>query len=465
MGIQNTLLCISFLYIGVNNDIFSSYFNLPFAVVDWFTIITRPAAWLTCVGFAFLSILNKASFRKVALTCASLSVIASLCQLVAYGFPFLYWFMFIGNFLLGILVGYIMVIPVSFAVLWFPDNEIGTAMSIRMVCSKLGFLLAFLVPSHFLTPTQCESNGFNTSAKNFTECECNWVDEEKQKMLIYVGVILVISVLILIFLIFFAIDQPPKPPTVAQALLRQNIETQKEEQFGNKIVMFFKETKKLFTDGAFLILILLLATVYVFNYYQALFLSEILRPIFQSFYSSVDADRMSSYLVVAFELAAIIGTFITGFLVDRIKNYVLLIRIHFAWCVICWIGLIVGYCFQNITAVFVCNFLSGLGCGSLYVPIFDLSTQHTYPRKPDFVGSCLRWGYNIIFLIVIEGNRLVIYTTGGLGSLIYLAMILSSSLLLTIILKPKYRRLEAEKQAVENFSETQPFLSNRNNSE
>ena len=462
MGIQNIVLGISYIYIGMNNDIFASYFDLSYAVIDWFTVVTRPAVWLTCVGLAILSILNKSGFRKIAITAALIFVIASTFQLVAYIFPFLYWFMFVANFLLGIMLAFLIIAPVSFAVLWFPDHEIGTALSIKLASSRLGFLLAFLGPSHFLTPLQCKDIVMGTGAtnltldQNYTQCKEKWMNRESHKLIVYVGIILLIGVLLLIFLIIFARDQPPKPPTAAQANLRQNVQEQNEVETWTKWKEFVMELKPLFTDRTFLLLIALLANANVFNYYQAMFLSETLRPIFQSF--SFNANVVSSYLIVGFEIAAIISTFVSGLLTDRIKNYVLLLRVGVLYCVVCWIGLIVGYHFHNTAAIFAANILSGAGSGLLYTPIYELSTQHTYPRKPEFIGSCLIWGYNVIYVVEIELNRLLLDKFGGLISLIYVAVILCVFLVFTLFLRPEYRRLEAEKKAGETLCESAPLL-------
>ena len=457
IGVQNLLLNILYVYFGLNNDIFASYFTLSYAVIDWFAVITRPGIWLTCVGFTMLSVMNKNSFRKIAITIAFLSAIASICQLIAYAFPFLYWFIFIGNLLLGCVAAYSYVMPMQFAVLWFPDDEIGSALSLPNIISRIGFLLAFLVPSHFLTPPPVlhdnNASDFNANHNN-TQYKQSWIDEEKQKLLIYIGIILIFSVTLLILLTAFAMDQPPKPPTIAQARLRQQVRGQHEVTILHTLKKFCTETKLLFIDCTFLLLIALLAIANIFSLYPALFLGEVVRPIFQSMYSN--ADQISSYLVVAFELAAIIGTFVSGKLVDHFKNYLLVLRVYFVYCVTSWIGCIVGYYFRSVPGIFATVIMSGVGNGLIFTPIFELSTQHTYPRNPQFVGASLIAGTHIVFLLEVELNRLVLDKVGGLSSLIYMAVLFCISLGLSVILKPKYRRLEAERNGV--LSECEPLL-------
>ena len=240
-------------------------------------------------------------------------------------------------------------------------------------------------------------------------------------------------------------DQPSKPPTVAQAVLRQIVSERNEERVWNKIKDIFAEIKSLFTDRTFVIITVLLGYANAFDYYRSLFLSEILRPIFQAYFSA-DADKISSYLIVGFEVAAIVGTVVSGRLVDHIKNYLLLLRVYFVGCIACWVGFIVAFHFHSVPAIFVTMILSGVGCGLLFSPLYEMSTQHTYPRKPEFIGSCLVSGGNIIVVLVFELNRLVLDGLGGLSSLIYMAVILFICFLLTVFLKPKYHRLETEKE-------------------
>ena len=461
IGVQCILTYSSFLYFGVNNDIFARYFELPYAVIDWFALITRPAFWLTSLGFAMMAVLNQTSFRKIALVSTFLSVIASISQIIAYAYPIFYWLLFIGNFLFGILLSYLTVLPVSFAVLWFPDNEIGTALGIKIASCRIGFLFAFVVPSHFMIQMPCGSNikeSFNGTAVNkFTHCKLLWLDQEKWKLIFYAGAISIMYALTLLFLFVFALDQPPKPPTLAQARLRQTMAEQNRAEIWKNLKEFFTETKLLFRDLTFVILVALCAITNLFNYFQGLFLSEIFRPVFRSFFSSSDVDKMNSYLIIGFEISGALGSVISGLFVNRIKNYVLLLRVFLMCCFICWIGVIIGYHFYSIPATFVANILSGLSCGCLYTPIFELATQHTYPRNPMFVTSSLLWSFNVIFVVMVELNRLLLDKLGGLSSLVYIAVVLCISLFLTVFLKPMYRRLEAEKETI---GQTKPLLRN-----
>ena len=89
-----------------------------------------------------------------------------------------------------------------------------------------------------------------------------------------------IGVLAKIFLAIFAVDQPPKPLTVAQARLRQNWPEPIEVQ--QRLKKFWTEMKKLFSDLTFLLLVVFIAIALAYNVFQSLFVSEIFRPVYFS---------------------------------------------------------------------------------------------------------------------------------------------------------------------------------------
>ena len=463
--LQNGLFGISLYAFGLNNDIFSAYFDASYAEIDWFTIINKPAKWLTCICLAFLSITYKSGFRKVSIFTSFLTLLGSLLQFISYLYPEFYFLLYIGNFLLGVVGGVLLVIPISFAVLWFSDEEIGSALSIKTAGGRLGFLIACLVPSHLLTSfNDKESNIIptfdNTSSHYSPQVKHAWLDDQRKKMLIYQGAIVAAAAVTLIFLIKFAMDQPPKPPTQAQARLRLIEEKQDEIEAWQKLKQFAGETKSLFSDVTIPLLVIVVSIIYATSAYQTLFLGEIMRPIFRMYFKDLKADAISSYLIVAFQVAAFLSTIGVGLLVDRIKRYVLLVRIGFVLSVLSSTGLAISYYYSNVSAIFVTNVLLGMSAPAIATPLFELSTQHTYPRKTQFVLACLTSGFILVEVVLIEIGRTLINRTGNLSLLIYQALLFLFALLLTLVIKPKYRRLEEEmKKDKKNQQESAPFLN------
>jgi len=144
---------------------------------------------------------------------------------------------------------------------------------------------------------------------------------------------------------------------------------------------------------------------------------------------------------------------------NRNKNYVCLVRIGYLLTVISAIGLTVSFYFKQVPLIFVTNVLTGLLSSSIFGPIFEISTQHTYPRATDFVLSCLVCGFFPLVIILSEVYRLVLNYFDGLILLVVYSMSYVCGLFLALILKPEYRRLEAELKESTEYMETQALLN------
>ena len=86
---------------------------------------------------------------------------------------------------------------------------------------------------------------------SFTDCKDTWIYQQRRNLLIYQGSLTLLALLVLLVLIFLAADQPPKPPTKAQALLRRENETVKQFTVTQHAKLYVKEMKLLFSDLTF----------------------------------------------------------------------------------------------------------------------------------------------------------------------------------------------------------------------
>ena len=366
------------------------------------------------------------------------------------------------------LSGFLLIAPVSFAVLWFPNNEIERAISVKFINTRLGLLLAFLIPSHNLFPLSCnnEIRNLNSSANSsFINCKKAWINQQKRNLLIYQGSLTFLALVILLVLIFLAADQPPKPRTKAQALLRRENESVKQLTFTQHTKVYVKEMKLLFSDFTFANIIFSLSILYTTNIFQNLFISELMRPIFGGYFHS-NPDEISSYLIILYQIGAIVGSIISGQVMNRMKNYVLLVRIGYLLTIACTVGFILSYYFKHIPFIFISNAMIGLCASCIYGPIFEISTQHTYPRPTDFVLSCLIFALRPFMVVLSELYRLVFVYFGGFGLLVIYVLSYVLGFLLSVFLRPKYRRLETESNSAPDDldDQTQPLLiSNENN--
>ena len=464
LGLQSILLPMSKYYFGLVNNIFRDFFGITYAMVDWFSLSSTASTWIFCAVWTFLSLTKAQQFRRMSIIASACALIGCTCALITYIWRSLFVFLYAGGLFIGVLSGFLLIASVSFIVLWFPDNEVGTALSLRFATSRLGLILAFLIPTHILSPLSCNkvsTDQNNTANMTFTYCKSSWIHQQRSNLLIYQGSLTLLALVILLVLIFLAADKPPKPPTKAQALLRQQNTNIQPLNLTQQTLFYVKEMKLLFSDVTFVNIVVSLTILYAQIAFQSLFMSELMRPIFGVYFHS-NPDKISSYLVILYEVGAIVGSIISGQIMNRMKNYVLLVRIGFLMTIVCTVGLILSYHFKQIPFIFICNSLLGLCSSFIFSPIFEISTQHTYPRPTDFVLSCLVFGFRPLAILLSELFRLVLNYLGGFYVLVFYSLSFACGLFLAVFLKPQYRRLEAESNAAGNLMEheSQPLLSN-----
>ena len=115
----------------------------------------------------------------------------------------------------------------SLATNWFPENQIGLALSFKTIGAAFGNLLGFLIPSQlFDVAASTSSNndrnhsGGCTNVANNLQVK-NWSGDVRSTFLILYGVLLLVCITIWVLVLGFVIEKPALPPTIAQALKPQ----------------------------------------------------------------------------------------------------------------------------------------------------------------------------------------------------------------------------------------------------
>ena len=349
IGLQSMLFPLSTNYFGISNNVFAEYFDITFPKVDWFSLISLISTCFVSSFMTYFSLMNADYFRRFSIMAAACSVAGSLCDFVAFNWPSLYAFIYIGGLFFGVLNGYLLIAPISFAVLWFSDNEIGSAISVRLVATRLGFILAILIPAQLISP--CSRHNIasvNQVSNTSVSVKCNetWLEMQKRNLLAYQGSLTIYSTIALIVLLLLASDKPPKPPTKAQALLRRQYPSVEQLTYHEQAKLYVQEIKVLFKEPTVINVIANLSILYSSNWLQFLFISKTYRSVFTNFLQS-NPNLISSYLIVLYETGAIIGTVISGQIMDRLKKHIFLVRVGYLLTVVCVIILIFGFFFQK----------------------------------------------------------------------------------------------------------------------
>ena len=112
----------------------------------------------------------------------------------------------------------------------------------------------------------------------------------------------------LVILFFLVADQPPKPPTKAEALLRRLKANAQALNLKQNIKICLHEMKHVFGNTTFINIIFFMSILLATNIFQSLFLSESLRPIFSNYFFHSNSDTNSSYIIILYEIEAIVSS-------------------------------------------------------------------------------------------------------------------------------------------------------------
>jgi len=427
--------------IGVINNIYKAYFGLSYFVIDWFTLIQIPAKILATFVLSILTFNSLTNSRKLFIFLSFCSVFSCACSLISFAFPDLYAFIFLGQFGIGFGSLSNEAIISSLASNWFPENQIGLALSTKTIGSSIGSLLGFLIPSQLFKATvPAGDNETYLVCKNTTDNLLlkDWCCEVRSKFFKLYGSLLLICIINLCLVLIIVAESPPKPPTIAQALKPRQVQG-KINKVDKNIVNFFKEIKNILFSAVVFQLIVIASLIYVNSDLQKLLMGEIFREgIFFKYHKS--AEAMAGYALVLFELGCLLGGILSAKLTDKYKMHKLILCIILFLSMLSVCGLVIARYLMNTVLSYISNTFLGFLICVCFVPIFDLVLQHTYPQDPVFVMLLFMGACKSIAVIFEQICRLLLNFVNEVAVFVFMFILLLIALILCAWLQPKYHR-------------------------
>ena len=138
---------------GVVDSIYKAYFDISYYAIDWFTLIQEVGKMVSSILLAFLSFNEITKFRKLFVMMVSIATITCISLILSFVYPHSYALLYLGLLIAGFGLQTGGAISVALATNWFPENQIGTALSFQfqgMVVA--GAFLAFLTPAQLVAP-------------------------------------------------------------------------------------------------------------------------------------------------------------------------------------------------------------------------------------------------------------------------------------------------------------------------
>ena len=438
--------------IGVVNNVYKIYFDISYYAIDWFALIQTMSMMFASIILALLDYNSMADFRRFVFILICCSMISCIMSMLSFGYPFLYILNYVGQFMLGFGLETADPIVSAFASNWFPEHQIGLALSFKVAGMSFGCVLAFIIPTNIISPPPSSTYSSSNSSLmlqgslSSANASLTWNDQVYTNFLLFYGSVLLMFAIILILSLFFVTELPPKPPTYAQVLVRA--QPAKRGHLSDLIANmgpFIRECKSILFDKVVILIAIVITVTYSCNYLQKLLMGQIARDIFIHLHYGSRINSMSGYVLVLFEVGCVLGSLASGQVMLRWKNNKTLLLVALFATLIAMAGLAIGQFLFNIEIVFIFNTLLGFTLGLSFSPTFNIVLQHTYPKKPTLV-ILLFTGISMIGIVVVgQLCRLFLDNINGTAVFILMSVFVLISIALCYIVNPKHLREDASK--------------------
>jgi len=427
----------------VSNTI-AAFYQVSYAQVDWLTLTISIGSMVLCGPISWFSATGKLGFRFLILTAAFSSAVGFACLACAAASRLLFSLLVVGQVFNSIAAGVLMLSPSVFAVIWFPENQVGTAIGVNIMSLYVGNVFGFTAPAAVLVPPpSANSSAFLSDSKT-----PKWIDEDQTRLAGLFLPFFFVALLCTIFLWCYVTDHPPTPPTKAQELKQ----LRKKEGGVASLRSYLKLVKTLLKNRTYMFSCFVFGILFQVSIVEFTMLSQILREDFRKGEYYHDADVIGGYIMTTFSVAGAIGSVVGGKLIDCYKRYNIVSIVSSLLAFFSSVGLVFGFILKSLPLYVICSGLFGLVIQAGLVAIFEMATQETYPIDETFSTIWLTGIQTTLSIIYGELGRILFDACGGLSVLIFQSANLLVSVLLSCLMTSKNKRLKVEEVECEEES-------------
>ncbi|XP_078485999.1 choline/ethanolamine transporter FLVCR2 [Ciona intestinalis] len=415
---------------GPINSVFTKYLNVQPWQVDWFILtqsvvfltMSLPMSWVTSrLGFRNSYIVMTASLMLgFALTTVGCSTRKGYIAIIA------------GQTIMGFSNIISWSIPPPTAALWFPVNEVATAVALQVVGRGVGESVgSILTPAIVRVSMPNQEIGF--------------------RLTILFLVFTIIS-LVLTFAIFAAVkDEPPIPPSQAQAKAKQmRSERNQDKSFSAALKEYKQVIKELFTNKYFVAVWFAFGAANPVLRNNSVLLSSILLTTFSKY---TWLNQKAGLVLMGGWLTYTVGGFIAGPIITKTHKYkeVVFYSILFE-CLSC-VVILIGIRLRILECVYAGVVILGLFLGIANTSLFELLVEVTYPKPTMLVTMVNIIGMGIFRLIYPIIGRVMLSTIGPSASTAFPVAMTALAAIVIGIIQPTYYRHDSYK-----LQEEEPLL-------
>ena len=423
------------------NQIYADYYDVDLMAIDWSALAMDLGAITITPLFAWLFFKQAAGFRIMSITAASCLLISTLVLLLSIQFPILYPVMVLSSLLQGVsyIAGYS--IGPSFAVLWFPDHQVGIAIASDLLSKNLGLILGAIVTSVVLK--NYPKFGTNSTLENTHQIKETWMkDTHNTLLLLYIPCACILLILIVFFIVFMT-DLPPKPPTHALLLKRimnKNLKTD-DKSFSHYLLA----VKSLYMDVNFVLCSLVFGVGFNLTIVFILHVTRLVERFdVQSIGIDITNDIVGGLLIGIIAFSNIIFGFVSAKISSTWKKYATQILLGLICTLVVLASMTLAFYYRSFYS-FCCGLLFySIGTRLFGVPLLEVITRHTYPIDETFVTVLVSANGSIILVLLAEIASIISLYAPPISLLILMCGCNFVAIVLAFLINPKDKRREAD---------------------
>jgi len=436
----------SFVCFGQMSKIFVVFFQITYVEVDWLTLSINLSAIMLAVPFSLAVFYKWGGLRRMCMTIGLCYSLGYICICASLAKSTLFPLAFVGQLLNGVASTLLLALPPIFAALWFPEEQVGTAIGVNVMSFYSGCVLGLTVPQsvlHFHAP-----NG----TQNFTE----YLVEDRKMLACIFGSFVIVAILSTICIFLYVADRPPTPPTEAQAAKTANAAI---DATSPTFWSYIQTVKSLLHNKTYLLGSVTFGILFQISTVEVTMTAQIFSQMFVGAKASYNASVIGGHIVAAFYLGSLVGSLVAAKLVDKYKRYKFIAVGSCLLSSVFSLGVLAGFVVNWIPLIFVGILLFGIISQPGLVAIYDVTTQETYPTDETFVSIWLTAIQNAFAIFFAEVGRALFLSSGGLAVLVFQSAVLLVGTSLSGFFSPHNKRLNLQIEKEVSGSEETALLT------
>lgn len=400
------------------SSILVNYFDTSYFALSWFgtvfnityLLLFLPGIWIT----------KLIGMRRSFIVSATGIAIGAWIKCLGTGKDG-FWYIMTGQILLSIANVFVLILPIRFAVIWFPKHLVSKVISI-------GLLSMLIVPSlgivivPFIVENSPDAELIGSGLKNLN-----------------IAVALISSTIFFLIVLFFKekpefkisglengtttvdlVDNNQESPNIEN----RTRETTREEITNSSTMTGLKDLMKNYN---YLMIVLAGAIMFGSNSTFILTLNQLLANNFN------DPEKKAGILSLAYKIGATVGVFSTGYILDRTENFKKITVILFLGTNIVYIIFSFFLYLENFWSLLIIIFGFGLfSCGSCMSGLI-FAIKVACPTDESSSNGVLAAANQIFSACITSLSTLIITNFGNISDNLFVTLFLFISLILTIL--------------------------------